>query len=1062
MKRISSALLLLGGLLMAGCMKNEITSVNSQSTDFISFSSTSTRASIATITDLKGGFMVYGTGGATPSAWYSDGLHSIDGTNKHYWDGSIWNFNPRIAWPGTATAIANGATDGYPMNFYALYPFQPKGIVNPATDVVATAGTPSVIDITYTVQDVALQEDLMMATGTADAKPASSVLPLPFTHALSKIDFGITPGAGTLPVIQSLQVVNVGNKRVLDLVGNAWTGSAVKSTADVAYTYYGTVIPGGTGGSTLSALPTWSLLSTPTDDATTLPIYPGPAATATTHLMLMPQTSPNWVPVSGSLPVSGLGNIAGYISLIYRMSTGNGTTGVGDVNEVGYATAKDHPLYAASAWATSGYDGPLFVKAGFPIPATSGTNFEWKNGFGYTYNIGLGIPFSCNGYILDPYYYDQYGNRTDLKLREVLTAADTPTGVHEGKTVGDPLQDGIIHVTLDVNPWTNVDGGNQTASSITVTPAYSVLPYNAQTPAFQTLTVTYRDSNGNIDPTGQWSLTSDKPWLRLTLDPTGAGAAATVTGTGTQTVYMVVDENMLTLPIPTPLPAGVTANGFRTANLYQGGVNIVAATVTQASNPKYVTPDPNPTNPTSNSGTPIMPANNGNPYTNPATYGGAFWRADQTGERVIKIDIPASQTGSLGKWSAVVAWMDPRWDLQHGDGIVLSTIPSADPNIYTDTPGNAESFQVTGTTSQFVTGTVPSTGGSLYFRIGLQKRFSDTGHFLADAISTVPDFVNTFPARYAVIQISFNDGAKVQKLFLRQGEGSDYIMRPGDPREDTGNQMTDGRTLAVKYTPYDLSDPNKNTFTNLNSITALPTNGGVFADYPSQVGYFFPFNGPAAYNRKPILPVVTTVANYTFGTDILAAFVAADETCPQGYRRPLDNPVGTAAASAAAQTEIRESLWANPKNNTGANSQNYANVMLGCYYADGFFDRRPIVTAPGTNAANPPQQYGAVAVTPGPEAAYVGILVFNPVDNPTPSIDGIGNHYNASMFIPTSGYMAASGTNGVLYSAGNSGHNWTRSSVTATGNGWNLGFGDVFWMGAAVRSYGQPVRCVRP
>jgi hypothetical protein len=51
---------------------------------------------------------------------------------------------------------------------------------------------------------------------------------------------------------------------------------------------------------------------------------------------------------------------------------------------------------------------------------------------------------------VDTYYYDKYGNRTDLMIGN-------------GKNTGDKIQDGYIRVTLDVTDW-----GNPPENEITV------------------------------------------------------------------------------------------------------------------------------------------------------------------------------------------------------------------------------------------------------------------------------------------------------------------------------------------------------------------------------------------------------------------------------------------------------------------------------------------------------------------------------------------------------------------------------------------------------------------
>jgi hypothetical protein len=287
-----------------------------------------------------------------------------------------------------------------------------------------------------------------------------------------------------------------------------------------------------------------------------------PPADADKHLMLMPQTSPSWAPVSGSAPTNSSG---GYICLIYRMATGVGlppNSGIGANREVGFPDATQHP---DNLGGVAGVSGPLFVKAGFPLPTESSVspNFAWAKGWGYWYQIGLGTAGSCNGYIVDEYYYDQYGNRTALKLIEIL---------QEGKKLGEKLQDGEIHVTLNVAQWDDHQFNPNPPAGVQVTPRETIIPYMAvSSPSYlvadDRLTVVCRDGLGGFDPAMTWTLSAPSGgWLMLSLNPNGTGAAFSVNGVGSQNVYLVSQSNNM----------GTTA---RSCNLTLDGGLTVAAIV---------------------------------------------------------------------------------------------------------------------------------------------------------------------------------------------------------------------------------------------------------------------------------------------------------------------------------------------------------------------------------------------------------------------------------------------------------------------------------------------------
>jgi hypothetical protein len=117
--------------------------------------------------------------------------------------------------------------------------------------------------------------------------------------------------------------------------------------------------------------------------------------------------------------------------MVYRLR--QGTT-----DFIGYTEAQSHPDFTGSDLQTGGYPAtaPLFVKVGYPF------DLAWNAGSGYTYNIALNADNSTTGgYLLDAFYYDQYGNRTDLPI----------TGGTE--VPGPVLGDGDIHLIPDISDW---------------------------------------------------------------------------------------------------------------------------------------------------------------------------------------------------------------------------------------------------------------------------------------------------------------------------------------------------------------------------------------------------------------------------------------------------------------------------------------------------------------------------------------------------------------------------------------------------------------------------------
>jgi len=532
------------------------------------------------------------------------------------------------------------------------------------------------------------------------------------------------------------------------------------------------------------------------------------------------------------------------------------------------------------------------------------------------------------------------------------------------------------------------------AGTLSVSPSNLVLDFHAQTPAIQTVNVVAMTASGSDDSTAPWTLTSDQPWLQFTLDPGGASPTQTLNGFGSQNVYLVTTAN----PDVTIRQATISLGSALAVNVSQL-VDVNNALIVPQST--------------------TLPAG--------TAYIGAFWRASETGERVITIPVGANPTNT-GTWTAQVVWFDSQWDFYNGDGIVLSTSSSTDGGIGTASPDNAENHQVTDGTISPITGTVGA-GGNITFRLGLQKSFA---------------FFNAAgnPARYAVVLISFGTG-QYWNLYLRQGEGADYVMRNSDQVSSGGLAA---RTMCVKFSPYNLTAAHLNAQVDISGATPA-VNPGIFTQYPTQAGAFFQWANliNVRYAYDPITPGVPAGITWdstdpnSYWTDA-SNLAATHETCPSGYRRATDGLTNTAdTGPTMTSSESRQSLYLNPQ--LGNNNNSINNSVWG-YYADGFFDRRPITggpagsTSPGSNSS----------VSAGDDnIAHNGMLFFNPATN-------------ASLFFPAAGYRYS---NGPLYNAGTYGYYWTSSSFETT-NSWHLYIFNIHSsQNTSNRCDGFTVRCVK-
>ena len=371
------------------------------------------------------------------------------------------------------------------------------------------------------------------------------------------------------------------------------------------------------------------------------------------------------------------------------------------------------------------------------------------------------------------------------------------------------------------------------------------------------------------------------------------------------------------------------------------------------------------------------------------SYVGAFWRANQTGERIIRIGNMNGDTQTQGAWSASVVWRDGRWGK---DRIVLSNATLTElqtRGIYGATPDDAELHQVEGNAIA-VSGTVDASHPDILFRIGLKKKFSES----AACELKNPNYTTTWPARYALVKISYNDHKKSYYLFLRQGEGDDYLMR----KEDFGGNgeswgAPKPRPDAVRFSPYNLTAEtlNAQVLTQAQAATTMPGNRSKFVDFPTQCGAKFLSYGVNEYPRFAYAWHQGTEFILHSGTwPEPGAYVdlpIALETCPPGYHRPNDCSNWSSYHSFPTG-EFRHSLFLNPGTGDYWTNEGENNHFVEGYYADGFFDRRQIM--------QPDKWWEPLGVSlNSKEIAHIGSLCFNVATN-------------ASLFFPADGYWSSS------------------------------------------------------
>ena len=244
---------------------------------------------------------------------------------------------------------------------------------------------------------------------------------------------------------------------------------------------------------------------------------------------------------------------------------------------------------------------------------------------------------------------------------------------------------------------------------------------------------------------------------------------------------------------------------------------------------------------------------------NPANlslYVGAFWKHDQTGERLIRIERPTTgdPAAADGNWTASVV-VGREW-------IVLDRVWST-PNPAIN--GNDLGFDATYRVNSILTSVNgilrPSTAPGyqlhdeyIYFRIGLQN--------------TIPSGTN----RYGMILLTYKNNTYSHRIWVRQGQGSDVITA-----------TTTAQT--ARWSPYNLS--------TLGAEVAYPTQAGHFYQWAYPTG-----GSNVAQHWNPI----GSVASWN---SVLSSVYALGNVCPSGYRVPSGSQANTSQLETLLQSDVK-------------------------------------------------------------------------------------------------------------------------------------------------------------
>ena len=393
-------------LLTFSCTRSEVENQNFSAPSVISLNpnTASTRAAIMDVDSLKldaYGFVVYAdTVGtiANSDVWFIGGEDHIFGAGG-------WGFTPPILWPYS----------GYPVVFLAYYP-------NVLYSNVIDAVTPATVPFTTSSLELAiivpperdLQEDVLVALDTQKiAKPMDGQLHIDFKHILSKVNFTVstydskstTPDPDYDAYVLAVGFVNLYSTNTFEATDFSWGTPSSPET----YNYYNAF-------DALTAPDFYQELGFNNSNRDSF--YTANAGNPE-HLMLLPQDD------SRAWDLTAPPTTEAYIKMLYRLEYQGR-------DSVGFAVASNCDDYTGSQLDTDNYLDQLYVLVGYSYDGA------WESGKGYRYDIP--IPGPGGGILLDTYYYDIYGNPTDLEIPDAV--------------IGEPvLSKRFIILEPEVSPW---------------------------------------------------------------------------------------------------------------------------------------------------------------------------------------------------------------------------------------------------------------------------------------------------------------------------------------------------------------------------------------------------------------------------------------------------------------------------------------------------------------------------------------------------------------------------------------------------------------------------------
>lgn len=346
-----------------------------------------------------------------------------------------------------------------------------------------------------------------------------------------------------------------------------------------------------------------------------------------------------------------------------------------------------------------------------------------------------GVNTGTNNWQYSPMRYWPAANDANVTFFAYAPAPSSTNGISVANTTGGltlsytvPTDCGNQPDLLFATPPTDLNGTHQGAVNLDLQHALTSVGFSATGAFYSISTITL----SNVYTSGE--LTYDFTTKSMNWNLTSAvGGTYDATANNKDLYYEmqpIITENGYLMMIPQTLPANATltvtaSNGNQTTFSLAGQVWKAGQTINYQLGLW-----------------PVL-ANIDN-ITNPNSFVGAFWRYNETAERIIRMP-------NTGSWEAFVICTDSNWKISD---FVLDVLPAD----YSPTMGDA----ISGNPQQITGGKSHLSGtGNVAFRIGINP-------------DVVLSSAQSKP-RYAVLLLNYAGNSTQQLIYLRQGEAPDVI-----------------------------------------------------------------------------------------------------------------------------------------------------------------------------------------------------------------------------------------------------------------------------------------------